>query len=178
MADPTRPTAVKLYGRENWIILLTVTASAPTVAQVTSGTGLDVTNMVFVDGAPDPQQSTNLVDQVRRFGDTTTTQFVGTTTHTGGQITYQFNPQGAAASTGKRMWEKLLNAPGTVTGYLVNRQGIDKASTPVAGEFVDVYPVEFGPSKPTRAGSGENAEGAAMCTFAITSAPTFNVAIV
>lgn len=178
MTTPSRPAATKTFGRENWIFLLTCTQSAPTAAQVNSGTGLDITNIVFADGAPAPSQSTNLVDQNKRFGDTTTSQFVGTTTYAGGEMHYQFNPQGAAASTGVKLWEKILNAPGTVSGYLVRRQGIDPATTPVAGDFVDVFPVEFGPSMPTTQGSDESAEAAAVVSFAVTAAPTFKVAIV
>lgn len=178
MTTPTRPAATKLYGRENWVFLLTVNTTAPTAASINAGTGLDITNIVFADGAPAPTQNTNLVDQNRRYGDTTTSQFVGTTTYAGGTMTYQFNPQGAAASTGVKLWEKIQNSPGTVTGYLVNRQGIDAATTPAAGDFVDIYPVEFGPSMPTKQGDGEAAEGAATVTFAVTSAPVFKIALV
>lgn len=177
MTTPTRPAATKLYGRDNWIFLTTVTQSAPTAVQVNSGTGLDITNIVFADGAPAPTQNTNLVDQNRRYGDTTTSQFVGTTTFAGGTMTYQFNPQGAAASTGVKLWEKILNAPGTVSGYLVRRMGIDASTTPAAGDFVDIYPVEFGPSMPTAQGDGEASETAATVTFAVTSAPTFKIAL-
>lgn len=179
MAEPLRPAAAKLFGRENWIFVPTIASGtlAPTVAEATGASSLDITNIVFADGAPDPSKNTNVVDQNRRFGDTTVSQFVGTTTYGGGEFTYQFDAQGAAASNPVKAWEKFLNSSGTITGYFVRRQNIAKATTPVAGQFVDVYPVEIGPSMPTRSGDGESAEGAAMATFAITSAPAFKIAV-
>lgn len=179
MAEPLRPTAAKLYGRENWIFVPTIASGtlAPTVAEITGASSLDITNIVFQDGAPAPSQATNVVDQNRRFGDTTVAQFVGTTTYGGGEFTYQFNAQGAAASDPVLAWEKFLNSSGTVTGYFARRQNVTKSTTPAAGQFVDVYPVEIGPSMPTRSGDGESAEGAAVATFAVTSAPAFKKAI-
>ena len=64
-----------------------------------------------------------------------------------------------------------------MTGLLIRRQGVASATTPAAGQFVDVFPVEFGPSMPTKSGDGESAEAAAVCTFAVTSAPAFKKAI-
>lgn len=176
MAEPLRPTPAKLYGRENWIYVPTIAnTSAPTVAEVTAASTLDVTRIVFADGAPSPSQNTNLVSQGRRFGDTTETQFVGTTTYNGGEMTFQFDAQGAAASDGVKAWEKF--SAGGVTGYLVRRQNVARATSVAAAQFVDVYPVEFGPAMPTRSGDGEAAEGAAVCSFAVTSQPVFKVAV-
>ena len=179
MAEPTRPAAAKLFGRENWIFVPTIASAtlAPTVAEITAGSSLDITNMVFADGAPAPSQSTNVVDQQPRFGDTTSTQFVGRTTYGGGEFTYQFNAQGAALSEGVLAWEKFLNSGATVTGYFCRRQNVTKSTTPVAGVFVDTFPVEIGPSMPTKSGDGESAEGAAVATFAVTSAPAFKKAV-
>lgn len=179
MTEPTRPAAAKLYGRENWIFIPTIASGtlAPTVAEINSASGLDITNMAFNDGAPSPSQSTNIVEQNRRFGDTTVSQFVGTTTYSGGEFTYQFNQQGAAASEGVLAWEKFLNSSGTVSGYFCRRSNVLKSTTPAAGQFVDVYPVEIGPSMPTKSGDGESAEGAAVASFAVTSAPAFKKAV-
>lgn len=179
MAEPLRPTPAKLYGRENWVFIPTIASGtlAPTVAEASGGSSLDITRIVFADGAPAPSQNTNLVDQQRRFGDTTTVQFVGTTTYVGGQMTYQFNQQAAAGDDAVKAWEKFLNSSGTVTGFLAKRSNLGRATAIAAGQFVDVYPVEIGPSMPGKDGDGESAEGAAMCTFAVTSAPVFKVAV-
>lgn len=175
MAEPLRPAATKTYGKENWAFVPTIASlSAPTAVEVTAVSALDITRIAFASGAPNPSQNTNLATQERRLGDTTETQFVGTTTYAGGEMTYQFAPQAAAASDGKKAWEKF---PAGTTGYLVRRLGVTRSTAFTAGQFVDVYPVEFGPSMPTKAGDGESAEAAAVCTFAITSEPAFNVAL-
>lgn len=175
MAEPLRPAATKTYGKENWVFVPTIAnITAPTTAEVTALSALDITNIAFADGAPAPTKNTNLATQNRRLGDTTETQFVGTTSYTGGDMTYQFAPQAAAASDGVKLWETI---PEGTTGYLVRRLGVAKSTALAAGQFVDVYPVEFGPSMPTKSGDAESAEAAAAVTFAITSAPAFKKAI-
>lgn len=179
MTEPTRPAAAKLFGRSNWIFVPTIASAtlAPTAAEINSASALDITNMLMKGSEPKPTQNTNLVDQQERFGDTTVSQFVGKTTYGGGTVVHQFNQQGAAASEGVLAWEKFLNSGGTVTGYFCERTNTPKATTPIAGHFVNTYPVEIGPSMPTTAGDGENAEGAATFTYAITAAPAFKKAI-
>ena len=177
MAEPLRPSPVKTLARENWVFVPTIAdASAPTLAEITGASSLDVTRILFADGAPQPQQNTNAVEQNRRFGDSVVRQSVGTTTYGGGELRYQFDPQAAAASNGKKAYEKFGGST-NVTGYFVRRQGIGRAVAFAANQFVDVYPVEIGPSMPTKSGDGENAEGAAVCSFAITGDPAFKVAI-
>jgi hypothetical protein len=179
MAEPLKPAANKTYGRENWIFVPTIASAAlaPTVAEVTGASSLDITRIAFRDGAPNITQNTNLVEQQQRLGDTDTFEFIGTTKYSGGVMDYQFDPQGAAASDGVKLWEKIQNAPGTVTGFLVRRLGVGRAVTPIAGQFIDAIPVEFGPSLPGKKGDGESAETSAQCSFAVTAKPAFKVAI-
>lgn len=182
MADPLRPAPAKTYGRDNWVFVPTIAGysagTGPTVAEVTGASSIDFTRMAFADAAPAPTQSTNLVDQNKRFGDTLLAQFVGTTTYQGGEMKYSFDPQAAAASDPVKLWEKFQNVAGaTVTGFLVRRQNLPRATAFAAGQFVDVYPVEVGPSMPVTDGDGESAEAAATCSYAITSAPLFKVAV-
>ena len=143
MPEPLRPTATKLYLRENWVFIPTIASAtyAPTVAEITGASALDFTNIVFANGAPEPSSATNRVREERRLGDASLGEFIGETTHEGGEMTYQFAPQAAAASDGKKMWEKI---PEGTTGFLARRQGVAKATAFAAGQFVDVWPVEFG----------------------------------
>jgi len=179
MAEPLRPTAAKVHGRSNWIFVPTIASAtlAPTVAEITGASSLDFTNMTFAGGAPKPAQNTNLVEQQKRFGDTTVAQFVGDTTYAGGEFTYQFDQQGAAASNAVKAWEKFLNSGGTVSGYFCERLNVVKSTTPIAGQFVNTFPVEIGPSMSDIEGDGEAAEGSARASYAITAAPAFKVAI-
>lgn len=174
MAEPLRPAAAKLYGRRNIIFVPTIASAtlAPTVAEVTGVSSLDITLIAF--DAPSPTQNTNRVTQERRFGDTLTFEYVGTTSYQGGDFTYQFDSQGAALSSGVKAWEKFYAG---LTGFFVDRQNVARATTPVAGQFVHVWPVEIGPSIPVPVGDGETEEGAAQATYAVTSTPGFKLAI-
>jgi hypothetical protein len=100
MADTLRPPATKTYGKKNYILIPTWagfdSGTGPTVAEITSASGLDITRIVFADGAPNPTQATNLVEQQRRWGDTQTAEFIGETKHSGGQMDYALAPQAAA----------------------------------------------------------------------------------
>lgn len=175
MADPIRPDSTKTFKRENWIYVPAIAApGAPTVAEVTTATGLDVSLVLFANGTAQPDANTNRVTAERRFADGNQYEQIGVTQHTGGDMLYAFADQAAAGADGKKMYETL---PEGTTGYLVRRRGVARDTTPAAGQFVHVYPVEFGPSTPATAGDGETAEAAMKATFAITGPPQFNVAI-
>lgn len=176
MAAPINPASTKAFGKEKWIFVPTIAApstTGPTVAELTGGSTLDVSCYLF-DDTDRPTQNTNLVSKQRRVCDTAVYQQVGVTTYTGGQMMYALNPQAAAASDGKKAWEKF---PAGTVGYMVRRLGIAYDTDIAAGQFVDIYPCEVGPGMPTTAGDGEAAEVASVHTWAVTSAPTFVKAV-
>lgn len=174
MPEPLRPDPTKTYGRENWIFVTTMADyTAATALEVTAASSLDITRIIFADSGK-PSQSTNRAQAPRRLGDTKVYEFIGESSVTGGDMTYAFGAQAAAGADGKKLFEKI---PEGTTGYLVERVGVARATAPAAGQFVNVYPVEFGPSFPARAGDGEGAESAMTCTFAVTNDPAINVAL-
>lgn len=175
MAAPIRPAPTSLYGKENWFLVLTVASTSyiPTAAEVNAGTALDVTRMVFADTGR-PSQTTNRVTQERRLGDTVLAEFVGSTSYQGGDIHYAFGPQSAAGADPKKLYEKI---PAGTNAFLVERLGVAQATAPAAGQFVNCYPVSFGPSFPSPAGDGETKEAGMTATFAVTDAPAINVAL-
>lgn len=179
MAEPLRPAATKLYGKKNYILIPTwatfTAGTGPTVAEVTSASGLDITRIAFADGAPNPTQSTNLVEQMRRYGDTQVSEFVGETKHTGGQMDYQLASQAAALADGVKLWELI---PEGTTMYLIRRLGVARATTPIATHRITGWQIEFGPSLEIEKGDGEAAEAGATCTFAVLAPPVQRVAIV
>lgn len=178
MAEPSRPAATKIYGRTNYILIPTWAAytagTGPTAAETNSASGLDVTNIVFADGKPQPSQTTNLIEQQRRAGDTSVIEFIGETKHTGGQMDYQLASQAAALAAGVKLWELIA---GGTTMYLVRRLGVAKATTPAAGQFITGWQVELGPSLEIEKGDGEAAEAGATCMFAVMATPVQRVAI-
>lgn len=179
MADPLRPAATKTYGKKNWIWIPTWSGysagTGPTVAEITSASGLDITRILFADGAPAPTQSTNLVEQQRRWGDTSSVEFIGETKHAGGQMEYALGSQAAALADAVKLWELI---PEGTTGFLVRRLGVLRATTPIAGHRVTGWQIEVGPSLEFEKGDGENAESGAMCTFAVLAPPVQRVAVV
>lgn len=178
MTEPLRPNQVLVVGKDNFIFVPTIAdTSAPTVAEVTAASGLDITRIVMRDGAPVFQRTTNTITQNPRYGDTIDRQAVGKTTYGSADMVYQFDPQAAAGANGKKAYEKFLYSSATISGYIVRRTGLGRAVAPAAGQFVDVYPVEFGPSQPTTAGADDSAEAAATCLVVVTDTPTFNKAI-
>lgn len=175
MAAPIRPSSVKTYGRDKWVFVPTLTSqTAPSLAEINAASALDVSKMLFHDTAK-PSQSTNLVRRERRLGDTTTFEQVGTTDYSLGELKYQFAPQAAALSDGKKAFEKF---PEGTTGFMVRRMGIAVDTDMAVGQFVDTYPVEVGPQMPTETGDGDTAESAFVQSVAVTGPPTFNRAIV
>ena len=177
MPEPLRPSPAKAFTRENWFYIPTIASAtkAPTVAEATAASALDFTNMVFADGAPTPEQNTNLVDQNRRYGDAANYQFVGTTTYGGNKLTAAFNQQAAALADAVKFWEKFQ--AGNVTGFFGYRANVPKATAVTAGQFMDIFPAEVGPLMPTKSGDGEGAEGAVTGMWAITDTPAFKIAV-
>lgn len=175
MAAPIRPAASKAFQREKWVFVPTIADIAePTVTEVTAGTVLDISCYLFASTAK-PSQSTNLVTAERRLCDGADYQQVGTTTYSGGEMTAAFDPQAAALSDGKKAYEKF---PAGTTGYLVRRLGINVQTDLAATQFVDVFPVEFGPGMPMPSSDGEEQEAVITQSFAVTGPPAFIKAIV
>lgn len=175
MAAPINPGATKAFGKEKWAFVPTIAdINAPTVTAVNGASALDISCYLFDDFGR-PSQSTNVVTKKRRVCDTVQYQQIGVTTYGSGELQYSVDPQAAAASNGKKAWEKF---PAGTTGFLVRRLGLDVNTDFAAGQFVDVFPVELGPPMPMVIGDGETAEVGVTNTFAITSAPSFIKALV
>lgn len=175
MAAPINPGATKAFGKEKWVFVPTIAdKNAPSVAVVNGATSLDVSCFLY-DDFTRPTQSTNVVTRKRRICDTVQYQQIGVTTYGSGEMQYSVDPQAAALSNGKLAYEKF---PAGTVGFLLRRLGIDVATDLAIGQFVDVFPVEFGPPLPGIMGDGETAEVGVSNTYAITSAPAFTKALV
>lgn len=177
MAEPLRPAAAKTFGRENWIYIPTIASAtlAPTVAEINAASGMDITRIAFSGGEPTFNASTNRVKLDRRAGDTEAFEFIGETSYEGGEVMMQFSPQVAAGADGKKAIEKFVSG---LTGYFAKREDISRSTTPAAGQFLSwVVPIECGPPLPSKQGDAEAAQGAFKTTYAVTSTPAVNIAI-
>lgn len=136
------PTGVKTQGNVKVQFVITMAnIAAPTNTEVTAGTALDVSCYLLADGFA-RSVTTNKGNAPRRLCTKKQFEQFGSTTYSIADLHYIMDPQGAAASTGVKAWEKLT--PGQA-GYFVVRLGIDPVVTDWAvGQFVEVWPVTLG----------------------------------
>lgn len=174
MAAPIRPASAKAFKREKWLWVPTIASiTAPTVTEITAATGLDISCYLF-DSFARPTQTTNTATRERRVCDGEEFEQIGVTSYSGGEMPYAVDPQAVAGSDGKKAWEKFISG---ASGFLVRRLAVDVNTDVATGQFVDVVPVEVGPSMPTTVGEGESAEVAGTATYVITGPPAWIVAV-
>lgn len=175
MAEPIRPNPAKAFGRTNYIFVPTIAdPAAPTVAEVTGSSALDLTNMIYADGFDGVTADSTRVTAPRRIGDTKVFQSLGPTSYTISDLVYTFDPQAAALSNERKAYEKL---PDGTTGYLVVRRNVPKATAPAAGQKVTVIPIRVGAPVETEQGDAEAAEVAVRQAVEVTNDPATAVAI-
>lgn len=175
MAAPLKPALTIAYGTESWGFTPTLTSTtAPSLAQLNAASGLNISCMLLGD-QEGLSADTEKVTLPRRLCETEQYQANGSTTYTMADLTVQFDPQAAAASTGKKAWETLVNG---TTGYLWRRQGKTATTDLAVGEFIDIVPIQLGAQVPTK--TSNDADGVYVFTspVSVTNKPTFNVAVV
>lgn len=175
MVAPVRPNPAKTFGREKVVYTATISSylTALTAAEATAVGNLDISCYLMSDWGR-PTQNTNRVQYARRLCDTTQYEAVGTTNYTGGDIRYSIDPQAALLSDAKKAYEKF---PAGTVGYFIQRLGVNVTTDLAAAQFVNIWPVEFGPQMVTPSSDGEDAEAIVMQTFTISAPPKFQLAI-
>ena len=175
MTTPIRPAAAKVYGREKWVFVPAIAnTSAPTIAELTATGGIDM-SCYFYSSTTKPSVSQDGVTTPGRICDTQQFQSLGTAQWSGGNAMYAVDPQAATGSDGKKALEKL---PDGTSGFLVKRVGKAYDTDFTAGDFVDVFPVQFGVPISTTEGDGESAEVAIQQAYVIADKPELIVAAV
>lgn len=111
------------------------TTTGPTLAEFTAGVNLSCA----IDGfsAPSEQASTNDI----RYCSTQQFETPGRVTTTIDPINYVYDPQDPDNATEYKHYSTLVAG---LTGYLVNRLGVNVNTAPVAAQVVDLYPVTAG----------------------------------
>ena len=106
-----------------------------------------------------------------------TFQGVGTTKVSGGELHYAVDPQATASADAKKAYTVLGGATAGVSGFLIGRLGPLATVDFATGQFVDVYPVSFGPGLIVNEGDDETAEAAVSQTYGVTGPIGRNVAL-
>ena len=139
MAAPLTPTGIKVQGKVKVVFAPTGSLTSPSLAIATGATALDVSNIFYADGWSYTKE-TSKVTAPRRLGTTRQWEQAGTTSETLGELHYQVDPQAAAATDGKKAWEKLPNG---TTGFFYVRKGLDVNTDLAIGQFVEVVPTQL-----------------------------------
>ena len=118
-----------------WFLPAIADPTSPTVSEFTAGVNLSCA----IDGfsAPSEQASTNDI----RYCSTQQFETPGRVTTTIDPINYVFDPQEPDNAIEYKHYNTLVAGS---RGFLVNRLGMDVNTAPLAGQYVDVYPVTAG----------------------------------
>lgn len=175
MTAPVRPAGVKAFGKEKWSFVPAIaTQGTPKVTEITATGALDMSCYLY-DTTAEPAVNQNRVTPPPRLCDTAQYERIGLANYQGGDAIYAVDPQAATGSTGKKAYETL---PKGTTGFLVRRLGIDVNTDWTIGDFVSVFPVEFGEQLITKVGQAEATEVSVQQSFAITGPPSTLVAVI
>lgn len=179
MVAPTKPQLVTANGKDSWFYVPAIAdITAPTAAEVNAATGLNISCFLWAE-FEGVTSSTGKVTLPRLLCETQQYEANDSTTYTMSDLDFAFAPQAAAATDGKKAWDKFK--AGGLSGFLVRRQGVTaNTSTPeaTAGQFVDIIPVEIGAAVPGKTSTGADGVYRAVSPVAVTGAPAWNVAVV
>lgn len=151
--SPFDPPGIDAAGRSKLVFVRTIAdLSAPTVAEIRSGTELSCALYAFV---PASEQSTL---ERTKYCYTQTRQTLGRVTTTIEALEYDYNPQDLSAA-GYGYYAAL--EPG-VSGYIVDRRGLDVPVDWAEDQIVDIYPITLGVR--TRIAVDATAEGEKLRT--------------
>lgn len=143
MPAPIFPTAVAVMGNVK-VQFVTAIASltAPSLAtEINAASSLDVSCYLTADGWSGTSESSK-VTPPRRLCSKRVFERNGVVNDSLTNIHYIIDPQAAAATNGKKAFEKLTNG---ATGYFVVRFGLDAQTVDwTAGQFVNIWPVVLG----------------------------------
>ncbi len=151
--------------------------NSPTVAEINSATGLNISCYLWAE-FEGVTSSTGKVTLPRLLCEVNQYEANDVTTFTSADLDFAMAPQAAAASDGKKAWDKFK--AGGLSGFLVRRQGITADSaTPeaVAAQFVDIIPVEVGKAIPGKTSTDSSGVYRATAPVAVTGEPAWNVAV-
>ena len=179
MVAPTKPQLVTANGKDSWFFVPAIAnITAPTPTEINAATGLNISCFLWAE-FEGVTSTTGKVTLPRLLCETQQYESNDSTTYSVADLDFAFAPQAAAASDGKKAWDKFK--AGGLSGFLVRRQGVTAnavASEAATGQFVDIIPVEIGAAVPGKTSTGADGVYRAVSPVAVTGAPVWNVAVV
>ena len=174
MAAPIKPALKRAYGNDSWgFVLAVANKDVPKLTELDATAGFNLSCSLFGE-QEGVTSTTEKVTLPRVLCETDTFEVNGSTTHAMADLMVSFDPQGAAASDGKKAWETLVSG---AEGYLWRRQGVPSKDVLAVGQFVDIIPAQLGTRVPGKTGTGADGVYAFTIPASITDTPSYNVAI-
>lgn len=175
MAEPMQPGLKRAFGFDGWGFVTAVAdITEPTLTELDAAGGFVLSCSLFGEQG-DPTSTQEKVTLPRIMCDTQQYEANGAVTHAMPDLQVSFDPQAASAAAGKKAWETMVD---NLNGFLWRRQGVASKSILVAGQFVDIIPVQLGVKTPGKTSTGADGVYAFTQSVSITGAPAWNVAIV
>lgn len=175
MVAPTKPRKVRANGKDSWFLIPTVADLAnPTALEINSASGINISCTVLAEG-DSLTKTTNKVTLPAFLCETETFEANDNATYSMGDVVGGFDPQADAADDDKKAFEFLRDG---FTGYAVRRQGVSALSgAVVAGQFVDVVPVEIDAAFSDRSSGDASAIYVFRAGASVTGTPAINVEV-
>lgn len=177
MVAPVKPRKVQANGKTSYWLIPTATLAAPTVAQISSASGINLSCTLLKD-FEGPSATTSKIALAEYLCETETYEANDTTTVTISDIVGGFDPQADDPSDDRLAYEFLRDG---FEGYLVRRQGVtaDVASpNAVADEWVDVIPVDIAKAIPGQSSNDSSGIYTFSAAVSVTGAAAWQVQVV
>ena len=147
MAAPIKPSKVTVIGKTSYWLVPTITESAPTLAEVNSASGLNISCFLLADQAT-PGMDTSKVSLPRLLCETTTTEVLDEQKVTIPDFRFLWDPQADAGDNDKKAWALLKDG---FDGYLIRRDGVvSSTDAALAGnDWIDWFQVSSLSPMPT-----------------------------
>lgn len=141
MAVPSRPAGITAAGKGAvWWVPTVADPAAPTAAEINAGFAIQCVLHEFNLNA---EQSTV---ESSRYCDSEVAETLGKVKWTVDPLIYDYNPQTPTLTTGEYAHYGKLT-PG-LSGYLMDRRGLDHGVDPAATQYVTMIPVKLGVRTP------------------------------
>lgn len=174
MVAPIKPRKVQANGKDSWFLVPTVAdITSPTVTEINSASGINL-SCTFLKSFEGATAETSKVTLEEYLCETVSYEANDTTTVSIGDFVGGFDPQAAAESDDKAAFEFLRDG---FVGYAVRRQAISAESGDVvAGQFVDVMPVEVAKALPDKSNTDSSGIYVFRAAASVTGECAWNVA--
>ncbi|KAB2807986.1 hypothetical protein F9L07_25285 [Pimelobacter simplex] len=175
MAAPIQPALKRAFGNDSWGFAPAIAdILIPKVTELNAASGFNLSCSLFGEQG-DPTSNQEKVTLPRVLCQTQQFEVNGAVTYAMPDLIVSFDPQGAAASNGKKAWETMVDG---IAGFLWRRQGVTATTDIAVGQFVDIIPVQLGIKTPGKTGTGADGVYSFTQGASITGAPAWNKALV